>query len=102
MKKTLAASLLVSVFAAPAMAADCSDVTWHQDVLAQYPSVANACQEVIEKDGKKYVKLKAEFVRYREPHKIQLEVFEQDGNKVSQTVSVKPGATINAGGNQVG
>lgn len=102
MKKTLAAGLLASVVAGPALAADCSDVVWHQDVLAQYPSVANACQEVIEKDGKQFVKLKAEFVRYREPHKAMLDVYETDGSKQRQTVSLKPNATVNAGGNMIG
>lgn len=102
MKKTLTAALLSSVIAAPALAADCSDVEWHQDVLAQYPSVANACQEVVERDGKQYVKLKAEFIRYREPHKAMLDVYEADGSKQRQTVSLKPNATVNAGGNMVG
>lgn len=102
MKKALAAGLLAFGAATPALAADCSDVVWHQDVLAQYPSVANACQDVIEKDGKQYVKLKAEFVRYSEPRKAMLDVYESDGSKQRQTVALKSGATVDAGGNQVG
>lgn len=34
----------------------CSDVSWSKAVLAQYPRIAEACQGVVQRDGKYYVK----------------------------------------------
>jgi hypothetical protein len=35
---------------------NCADVTWSKATLAQYPHIAEACQGVVERDGKYYVK----------------------------------------------
>ena len=64
-----AAAITALVFGAAAMAADsdvdraftatgatCDQITWSQDALAKYPQLASACQDVMERDGKYYVK----------------------------------------------
>ncbi|QBF82626.1 LPXTG cell wall anchor domain-containing protein [Shewanella maritima] len=103
MKKVHTIALLTTMLSLPAMAnTKCDDVSWHQDVLAKYPSIANACQAVVEKDGQEFVKLNAEFIRYHEPHKVQLAFFERDGTKERQTIAVKHDAKVDAGGNKVG
>lgn len=35
---------------------DCSDITWQADVLRRYPRVAEACQGVVEYDGRYFVR----------------------------------------------
>lgn len=39
-----------------ATGAGCDKVTWSQDALAKYPRIASACQEVMERDGRYFVK----------------------------------------------
>jgi hypothetical protein len=43
--------------------ATCSDVEWAQDLLEQYPRIAEGCQEVVVSEGVKWARFDAEFVR---------------------------------------
>lgn len=38
-------------------AGSCGDVHWKSDVLLKYPDIAKSCVAVVDRDGKKYVKL---------------------------------------------
>ncbi len=40
----------------------CSTVTWSQDALQKYPTIGAACQDVLQRDGKSYVKFTGEVV----------------------------------------
>lgn len=56
---SLLASLVVAG-AAHAQAPDagsCNDVKWKTDVVAKYPDIAKSCVGVVERDGKRYVRL---------------------------------------------
>lgn len=35
---------------------NCSDIVWQADVLQRYPDIDDACQEVVEYDGREYVR----------------------------------------------
>jgi hypothetical protein len=51
---------LVLAGAAHAQASDagsCDKVQWKADVVAKYPDIAKSCVGVVERDGKKYVRL---------------------------------------------
>ena len=39
---------------------NCVAVNWSAETLDKYPNIANACQEVMQKDGKTYVKFEGE------------------------------------------
>jgi hypothetical protein len=96
--KVLPIIALTTVLGAPAaLAAECSDVEYHQDVLDKYPAIANACQEVIEQNGKSYVKVTADFVSFRRPDKLTVNVHENDGTKERQTIKVDPKMRVNVG-----
>jgi hypothetical protein len=41
----------------------CSSVKWSQDALQKYPTIGSACQDVLQRDGKSYVKFTGEVVR---------------------------------------
>ena len=102
MDKSMRLLLIAGLLASPAvMAKDCNEVTWNQDVLDQYPSVANACQEVLEQDGKTYIKLAAEFVRFRQPNHAMVDVLESDGSTERVSFKVNSKAKVNAGGKDV-
>ena len=42
-----------------AVSDNCDSVTWSADALATYPTIASACQGVLERNGKRYVKFEA-------------------------------------------
>lgn len=50
---------------------DCSEVRWSQAALRAYPSIAEACQDVEERNGKNYVKLEG-----------VVESVENEGNRI--------------------
>ena len=39
-----------------ATAASCDQITWSREALAKYPNIASACQDVMQRDGRFYVK----------------------------------------------
>lgn len=43
-----------------ATGASCSEVTWSEEALENYPRIASACQEVMEREGKYYVRFEGE------------------------------------------
>ncbi|NNJ65210.1 MAG: hypothetical protein HKP16_06565 [Xanthomonadales bacterium] len=67
MKKTLLISMLVLLgalgFTVNAQAAECSDVIWSAEMLADNPNIGDACLGVVEKRGAEAVKLRARVVR---------------------------------------
>ncbi|MCE3285827.1 MAG: hypothetical protein K0R70_2083 [Steroidobacteraceae bacterium] len=56
---TIAASisLVGAVHAESTAVGSCSDVRWKPDILAKYPDITKSCVGVVERDGKRYVKL---------------------------------------------
>lgn len=69
MKKTILFSALIAVgslgFAANASAQDytCDDIIWGPDILADNPSIGDACLDVLEKNGTLAAKFHARVVR---------------------------------------
>lgn len=46
-----------------ATGASCSQVTWSRESLALYPRIASACEEVMQRDGRYYVRFSGEVQR---------------------------------------
>jgi len=44
-------------------AASCKDIVWQKELLARYPRIADACQEVIISDGGKFARFSGELER---------------------------------------
>jgi len=73
---TLSAGLLIGCCASTASAQsgksftavsdNCDSVTWSAEALATYPTIASACQGVLEKNGKRYVKFEAKVKSVKE------------------------------------
>jgi hypothetical protein len=81
--------------------AECSDVEFHQDVIDKYPTIVNACQEVVMKGDSSYIKVVADFVSFRRPDKLTINVHENDGTKEKQVMEVKPDMMVMAGNKEV-
>lgn len=44
----------------------CDQVTWSEQALGQYPNIASACREVMERDGKYFVRFEGEVGQVRD------------------------------------
>ncbi len=61
---------------------NCLEIAWSAETLAKYPKIASACQEVLQKDGKTYVKFEAE-VKKVAKQGTELTVAAKGGNTVT-------------------
>ncbi len=67
----------------------CDDLIWSSDVTSRYANVADACQEVVTRDGSQYARLIAEVNRVRNNGDIRLRFKHRDGSW-SDIVTVSP------------
>ncbi|MCP8900524.1 hypothetical protein [Gilvimarinus xylanilyticus] len=83
------------------MAKECSDIQWKDSVLNEYPNIAQACQGVVEMNGREYVELDAKYVRSA-GDQARLQFKHQDGSygDTYQTKNLPEDFQINIDGRQ--
>jgi hypothetical protein len=94
---TASATVLAQSRSAPAFTAtgtSCSDVTWSEQARASYPRIASACREVVQRDGKYYVRFEGEVVRVADRGQ-QLTIDFRDGDRLTLTPPENLSLTIN-------
>jgi hypothetical protein len=67
-----------------ATGASCDQVTWTEETLESYPRIASACREVMERDGKYFVRFEGEVERVRDRGR-QITVDFRDGDRLTLT-----------------
>jgi hypothetical protein len=73
---------------------NCSDVRWSQEALRQYPRIASACREVMERDGKYYVRFEGEVRRVADRGR-ELTIDFRDGDTLTLTPPENLSVSIN-------
>ncbi|HZF16382.1 MAG TPA: LPXTG cell wall anchor domain-containing protein [Steroidobacteraceae bacterium] len=75
----------------------CNQIIWSREALAKYPNLTLACREVLQKNGKSYVKFEGTVQRVKDGGKTLLVNF-----KGADTYTLHPpeGMTVNIGGKQ--
>jgi len=74
----------------------CDDIEWSSVVTDEYPNIANACDAVVEKDGKMYARVEVEVLRQR-GNTLTFKVLNNDGTSggsYTQNVGTAWRATI--------
>lgn len=85
---------LLTVPAADAQSTACSSVEFGAAVLERSPNVAQGCLDVVERDGQKYVVLKADLVRTSR-NSVNLKFKLPDGTRsTSRTIKVDPSRRV--------
>ena len=64
--------------------ASCAEVNWEGNLLAQYPRIANACQEVVISDGTKWARFTGKFLRMNQDGSIVTTVDNRRGLSMGQ------------------
>jgi len=77
---------------------DCLSVNWSAETLDKYPAIASACQEVMQKDGKAYVKFDGE-VKKVSKNGTEV-VMKMKGGKQDLVLNPPEGRTVYIGGNK--
>ena len=72
----------------------CSDITWSEQALAAYPRIATACRDVLQRDGKYFVRFEGEVQRVADGGQ-QLTIDFRDGDRLTLTPPENLSLTIN-------
>jgi hypothetical protein len=72
-------------------AASCAAVDWNKDLLAQYPRLAEGCQEVVISAGKKWARFSADLVRTNRDGSVTLE-FKDRRDRAMEQLTLMPAA----------
>jgi MYXO-CTERM domain-containing protein len=78
---------------------DCLSVNWSAETLDKYPNIASACQEVMQKDGKTYVRFDGEVKKVSKGG--QEVVMKMKGGKQDLVLNPAEGRTVYIGGKKV-
>ena len=78
---------------------DCLSVNWSPETLAKYPNIASACQEVMQKDGKAYIRLDGEVKKVSKG--ASEVVMKMKGGKQDLVLNPPEGRTVYIGGKKV-
>lgn len=65
-------------------AASCAGVAWEADLLARYPRIGDACQEVVMSEGRKWARFEAELVRAYADGRVTLDFQDRRGSSIEQ------------------
>jgi hypothetical protein len=65
-------------------AAECAAVDWNKDMLAQYPRIAEGCQEVVTSGDGKWVRFQADYLRSNRDGSVTLEFKDRQGRAMEQ------------------
>ena len=77
---------------------NCTQITWSAEMLAKHPKIASACQGILHRDGKTFVKFEG---TVKKVSKGGTEVVMQMKGADKITVNPAEGRTVNVNGNQV-
>lgn len=78
-------------FAAPAVdAPSCADLSWQKQVVARYPNIAAACQEVVVSNSVRYARFTGELLRVNRDGSVSFDFKDRDGKSVGKATTLQP------------
>jgi hypothetical protein len=81
-------------FAKPAVdAASCADVVWQKEILAQYPNIAAACQEVVVSNDARFARFSGELVQVNRDGSVRFEFEDREGQSIGKPTTLQPAPT---------
>lgn len=78
-----------TLVATQVQAASCADVAWEASLLAQYPRIAEGCQEVIDSNGRQWARFEAELLRNNPDGSVRLNFKNRQGGSL-ETLTLMP------------
>lgn len=72
-------------------AADCAAITWQKEILARYPNIAAACQEVVVSNGTRYARFTGELIRVdRYDGSVRIDFKDRNGRSLGKATTLQP------------
>jgi hypothetical protein len=70
--------------------ASCAEVAWKKELVALYPRIADACQEVIVSDGTKWARFTGEFLRLNSDGSVRTTIDDRRGHTLGELTLMPP------------
>ncbi len=64
--------------------ASCAEVVWQKELLAQYPRIAESCQEVVISAGDKWARFTGEFLQLNQDGSVSTTIDDRQGHSMGQ------------------
>jgi hypothetical protein len=78
-------------FAAPAVdTPSCADLSWQKQIVARYPNIAAACQEVVVSNSVRYARFTGELVRANRDGSVSFDFKDRDGRSLGKATTLQP------------
>jgi hypothetical protein len=84
----------VNTLTKPAVdAASCADIAWQREILARYPNIAAACQEVVVSNDARFARFAGELVQVDRDGSVKIDFKDRDGHSLGQPTTLQPAPT---------
>ena len=87
----LVAGLVSGFRAALAVEASCDGLAFEPAIIERFPSVAQSCHSVVERNGRPYVRLVADVIRVHDDDSVTIALKAPDGERFRQEFRPPPG-----------
>jgi LPXTG-motif cell wall-anchored protein len=77
-------------------AASCTDITWQKAIVARYPNIAAACQEVVVSNGTRFARFTGELVQVSPKGSVIIDFKDRDGRSLGKPTTLQPAPTQRA------
>jgi hypothetical protein len=83
-----------TALAKPAVnARSCAELSWQKDIVALYPNIAAACQEVVVSNGVSFARFTGELVQTNRDGSVKVDFKDRDGRSMGKPTMLQPAAT---------
>lgn len=78
-------------FDAPAVnGRSCTDLSWQKQIVARYPNIAAACQEVVVSNGVRYARFTGELAQVNRDGSVRFDFKDRNGKSLGRATTLQP------------
>jgi hypothetical protein len=74
-------------------APSCAELSWQKEIVARYPNIAAACQEVVVSDNVPFARFTGELVQVNRNGSVKVDFKDRDGRSMGRATMLQPAPT---------
>lgn len=77
-------------------APSCAELSWQKEIVARYPNISAACQEVVVSNGVPFARFTGELVQVNRDGSVKFDFKDRDGRSLGKATTLQPAPTQRA------
>jgi hypothetical protein len=77
-------------------APSCAELSWQKEIVARYPNIAAACQEVVVSNGVPFARFTGELIQVNRDGSVKFDFKDRDGRSLGKATTLQPAPTQRA------